>query len=103
MALTIGLEPTTNRLTADCSAIELSERQLCTLLARMQYHNHSKTFLQEKLESFLISAFLLILRKEKPRKFGARLHIFEVIWRLAFAQWHGINRQRFSAKIIRLR
>ena len=51
MALTIGLEPTTNRLTADCSAIELSERQLCTLLARMQYHNHSKTFLQEKLES----------------------------------------------------
>lgn len=26
MALTIGLEPTTDRLTADCSTIELSER-----------------------------------------------------------------------------
>lgn len=26
MALSIGLEPTTDRLTADCSAIELAER-----------------------------------------------------------------------------
>ena len=65
MALTIGLEPTTNRLTADCSAIELSERQLCAL-TRMEYDNHSKTFLQDKLESFLKFSFLVSNRRGKP-------------------------------------
>lgn len=54
MALTIGLEPTTNRLTADCSAIELSERIITRELPRTKYITNYPYSLQE-IFSFLFS------------------------------------------------
>ena len=43
MALSIGLEPTTDRLTADCSAIELAER---VALLRVTNNRHGRVGLQ---------------------------------------------------------
>ncbi len=53
MALTIGLEPTTNRLTADCSAIELSERINHTDVPCMEYITYYEIFLQDNFSFFL--------------------------------------------------
>ena len=50
MALAIGLEPTTDRLTADCSTIELSKRMR---LKRVSYITFAKVNLQGRQQIFL--------------------------------------------------
>ena len=71
MALTIGLEPTTNRLTADCSAIELSERINDTVSPCMEYINDYKIFLQDIF--FIFSIFFLRLFLNEKDAFMWRL------------------------------
>ena len=60
MALTIGLEPTTDRLTADCSTIELSKR-----IATAHFQSALLILLNESL---LCNNFKDISDEISPRK-----------------------------------